>query len=232
VKDINAVSEIYQAAQAQRHRSLHDKNATDARETKPSTSTEAVRAQPCPPSSHTIGDIRDRRHPLEICIEAYCKERLLGDETMSPSAQNVMTAILHVWESTRHVSDQEDRRDLAMMVTENAGSDYDLGCRCLSGIARGVQQSIPDPCVHSMIKIIRESAVDLPKAIVAYTRSLSDGHKSWSTWTWVDLLYAWLERQGRSEAAQGTTLLEYSMKTMKSAEWYAASSYGLHLGQH
>ncbi|KAF1917829.1 hypothetical protein BDU57DRAFT_514297 [Ampelomyces quisqualis] len=207
--DMKALADIHETAEAQQQLRLDSQSPALL----DSTAVEKIATGSSP--SKTAVYEKSLRHPLLEHTEAYCIDRVLGGQIMSPSSRRTMSAILHVWESTSMPKIDFDRRTLAMLVVESAGTDSTLRCRCLSEIA--FTKEMPQPSVQELLTILRISATDLSQAIVKFVKILAS-RKTW-TLCWRSLILAWMERQGQNGGSKQHTVLDHTLHTMKASQW-------------
>jgi hypothetical protein len=199
--DLKIVTEIHDALQL--HRINHSKGST--------TSPSKVYV-----SSDLLGEEHVGVHPILKHVEAFCIDRVLGQEAMSESAERIIEAMMHVWKSTSKPIVDLRRRDLAILVLESAGNDFSLACRCLTNITFA---SLLDTSVMNLIIVLRKSESELSEAIVDFVRLVTALDKTWAE-CWKDLLYSWIERQAQPAVfKQQDDVLQRSLKTMSVVEW-------------
>lgn len=208
--DLATVIEIHDALQAQQQE----------RPTKATTSKENAHDVPKITSevsvpSYLLGEEESGAHPLRKHAEAYCIDRLLGQEAMSESAKCTTEAMMHVWKNTAKPHVNTERRDLAIAVSRSTAKDSALCCRCLTNIAFVI---LPANSVTNLLSILRKPESELSEAIIALINLLTAPGESWAQ-CWKDLLYAWLERQAQPGVFKGEHALQYSLRTMNVAEW-------------
>ncbi|KAF1844586.1 uncharacterized protein K460DRAFT_94487 [Cucurbitaria berberidis CBS 394.84] len=176
---------------------------------------ETIKHVPVP--SYLLGQPEKTRHPLEDVIEEFCILRLLEPGKVSQTTQRTISAILNVWESTARPHIDYDRRSLAILVSRSTGDDHQLRCRCLMEIAQGNTLLEPPTFVKDLLTIMLQADIHPERAFIEFTHLLAD-RKSW-TLCWRDLLYMWLEQISEPGCFQSTTILDYTLQTMKAAEW-------------
>jgi hypothetical protein len=203
-EQMKAVVEIHDAAHA--HRLRH-----------PVSTSKTTTVESSATASDSLKDNKASRHPLEIHIEAYCVDRVLGGDTISHSSQRTMTAILQVWESSSKPQVDIERRELAIHVSEIVGTDFILRCRCLAEIATGSELLGPSTFNKDLLSIMYMSRSELSQAIVDLTNLLAE--KKVRAQCWRDLLYMWLESQCETSHSEKQTVLEYSLQSMKTVQW-------------
>jgi hypothetical protein len=213
--DMDTIVQIYDEVQRQELKQDPDisKPAISKHE-EPDTAkqTEGKVLQPCK-------DGRDKsiRHPLEENIEAYCVDRVLGGKAMSHSCKRTMAAIIHIWKSTSKPSIDLERRELAVLVSQRAGTDFILRCRCLAGIASSEEMLQPKTFVKDLLAILRELEKDTSQAIIMFIQLLAS--QKVAALHWKDRLHVWLDRQCQPGVFNGKTVLDHSVQTLKAAQW-------------
>jgi hypothetical protein len=207
--DVRIVAEIYEAAQAQQLKPIQIQKALSDETHNVTTPSDRV-------SIHTNldGDAKRMQLSLQDHVEAYCKDYILGQETMSQRAQNVVDSMMHVWKNTSKPHTDTDRRNLAIILTKSAGTYSSLCCRCLANIAF---TSLSITSVTHLSGILRKSKTNLNEAIVDLTNLLAKD-ASWAQ-CWTDLLHLWLSRQCQSGTFKGDDVLEHSLQTMDIGQW-------------
>jgi hypothetical protein len=199
--DMRMITEMHDALQL--HRPNDPKRLT--------TSTSKISVPSDLLGEEEIGLCSIRKH-----VEAFCIDRVLGQEAMSEAAERIIEAILHVWKNTSKPHPDRKRRDLAILVSERAGNDFSLACRCLTNIAFA---SLPDASVISLTSILRKSESELSEAIVDFINLLTALEETWAQ-CWKDLLYSWIERQAQPALfKEQDDVLQHSLQTMSVVEW-------------
>jgi hypothetical protein len=208
---ITWITEIYNAAQAHRlkeHRSRRSFVWVD-----PDISAELLFALATPVE-------KKMRHPLETIIEQYCLGRLLGTGTVTDATWRALGEILHVWENTNGLPVYNERRALAILISAYMGDHETLNCRCISEIAPKHFQLVPPTFAKCLRDIVAQADNDPQEAIVALNKLLAK--KDGCTRCWKALLYRWLEKVDKnSRACRSTSLLNYTLDTMKTTEWFS-----------
>jgi hypothetical protein len=202
---ITWITEIYNTAQAHRHRSRSSFVWVD-----PGTPAELLFALATP-------DEKKMRHPLETAIEQYCLSCLLGTGTMTDATRWALGDILHVWRNTEGPSVSQERRALAILISAYMGDHESLERSCISEIAPKHFSLEPPTFDKRLLNIVAQAETEPHKAIVALTKLLAE--KDGCTRCWQALLYRWLEKDDRHRGRHSTSLLNYTLGTMKTAEW-------------
>lgn len=216
--DIRTVVQIYEAAQDHRQKQRlldHPNSVASQQEGKPRECAEKSKH-----AEHLMTMLTEKtenRSILEEVSEAYCIDQLLGGPTISHSHQRIVQNIMLVWKQTSKPTIDEDRRELAILVSENAGSDFILRCRYLAEIAFGKEILEPGTSAKELLTIVRKSGNELPQAIIDLTNLISS-KKAWTS-CWKDLLYLWFERQNDTINYIGPNILDYSLQVMSAAQW-------------
>jgi hypothetical protein len=211
LNNLKMAIEIYEAAYAQRPK-LSNNAARQVFEDHKST------ADPTFPDSnqHTVV-----RHPLEDIMEEFYTYHLLDGGRIGYPSERSIEAIFRVWQSTRSPSIDTSRRNLAILVAKSTGSDYILRCRCLDEVASGHGLSLPIAFVNGALKALRELEENVEQSAIDFTTLLSRHKASGQVLSqcWIDFAYRWLEQDPAPGVPSARNLLEYSLKTMKAAEW-------------
>ncbi|OAL01821.1 hypothetical protein IQ06DRAFT_196078, partial [Phaeosphaeriaceae sp. SRC1lsM3a] len=216
--DIRTVVQIYEAAQDHRQKQRlldHPNSVPSQQEGKPRECAEKSKH-----AEHLMTMLTEKtknRSILEEVSEAYCMDHLLGGPTINYSHQRIVQNIMLVWKQTSKPTIDEDRRELAILVSENAGSDFILRCRYLAEIAFGKAILEPGTSATELLIIVRKSENELPQAIIDLTNLISS-KKAWTS-CWKDLLYLWFERQNDTINYIGPNILDYSLQVMSAAQW-------------
>jgi hypothetical protein len=157
-------------------------------------------------------------HPWEVHIEEYCVARVLGGKSIGISSERVIKAILHLWKSTSEPHVDNDRRELAVLVATIAGTDLIiLGCKCLADIASGQHHLGPGPWIKSLLAILQKYRREMPQAIIELTNLLASNIMWGECWKY--LLCWWIHQQSQPGLPNGQTILDYSLRAMKTAQW-------------
>lgn len=215
-EELRMIVQIHEAARNQRQKQPPSKGHSEPVTSEQKTTSEDG-AKKSKQASESVSMLTVGRSILEEVTESYCIDRLLAGPTMSYSHQRIVQNIMLVWKQTSKPTIDEERRELAILVSENAGSDFTLRCRYLAEIAYGKELLEPGTSAKELLIIVRKSKVALSQAIIDLTNLLSS-RKAWTS-CWKDLLYLWLEQQDDSTTYLGQNVLEYSLQVMKSAEW-------------
>jgi hypothetical protein len=213
-EQMGTIVEIYEAAKAQRLESIVsspcDGDNTDR------TLPASPRRDRVPVPSSLDADHKAKSYALEDDIEAYCIERVFGGTILSNISQRTMTAIFGIWKSTSNPAFDAKRRELALLIADDLGTDSYMRCCCLSDIATGKHMQHPESSVDSLILVLRQSKDHRSRAIVTFTKLLAS-REAWSHW-WNYLLYKWIDGQNKG-LFSGPTIVEYSLQTMSVAKW-------------
>jgi hypothetical protein len=213
IKDMNMILDIY--AMVQTMRSYGDPQAFMIERIvgEPDEQTKKTPTRACPP-----GDDKSVLHPLEVHIELYCIDQVLGGEASTIPSEQAVQAILNVWNNTAKPHIDLDRRQLAVLVAKITDADIlTLGCSCLADIASGELSLVPGSRVKGLLSILRKSGSELPQATVELTNLLATSKQCSECWK--DLLYFWIRQPYPYESLEGQSILEYSLRTMKAAQW-------------
>ncbi|KAJ4369910.1 hypothetical protein N0V83_005674 [Neocucurbitaria cava] len=205
VEQMRTILDIYTAAQSQRPTPPIQSNGR------------AVHLKSDDSNKQPSGGLDIARHPLEVDIEAFWILRLLKPGSITHSTQRTITTILHVWESTAEPQVDYDRRTLAILVSRNTGDDKILRCRCLTEIAQGNKLLQSPAFVKDLLDVMVQADSEPGRAIITFAMLLTDRNST--TQCWKDLLYKWLEQMTAGEMDQSAAVIEYSLRTMKAAEW-------------
>ncbi|KAH7411861.1 hypothetical protein DE146DRAFT_784479 [Phaeosphaeria sp. MPI-PUGE-AT-0046c] len=206
--DLRIVVQVYEAAQFHRQKRGRPDNSDSV------TGQQVIGSGDCAAMSKHAAE---KRSILEEVSEAYCIDHLLGGTTISHSYQRIVQNIILVWRQTSKPTIDEERRELAILVSESAGSDFILRCRYLAEIASGTEILEPGTSATELLTVVRQSERELSKAIIDLTNLLSS-QKAWTS-CWKDLLYSWLERQNDRITHAEPDILDYSLQVMTAAEW-------------
>jgi hypothetical protein len=212
LNDIKMAIEIHEAAYAQRPRSLKDSAKGSSAKDDKST---ADFIQPSASQSTVT------RHPLETIMEEFYLHHLLDTGKIGRSCERSVEAIFKVWKSSSGPTIDRSRRELAILVTKTTGRDYILRCRYLDEITSGHQLSLPDAFIGDALRILRDLNQNVEQSFIDFTALLSN-HKSSGqmlSQCWIDFVYRWLGQDPMFDIPSARNLLEYSLKTMKAAEW-------------
>ncbi|KAF1833902.1 hypothetical protein BDW02DRAFT_598630 [Decorospora gaudefroyi] len=201
---MTAIVEIYEAAQAQRLKEYKSRDSVVWID--PDTSKTYISA----PSK--MGE----RHPLEFVIEDFCLHLLPGLGSIKEATQRKLEDILHIWEATQGPPPDNDRRTLAIILSRHTGAHDIIRCKCLVELA---SENVPESSisVKDLLSIVSQADTELQQAIVALTKVLAT--REGCTQCWKGILYRWIEHDDRHVTSHETTLTEYSLRTMNTAEW-------------
>jgi hypothetical protein len=213
LKDLRMIMEIYSAVQAQQAHVGCQVAVNECKSDETHKSTEQTSTQ-----AYTFKNDKSVAHPLEVHIEEYCVDRVLGGKPITVSSERALKAILDVWKNTAVPYIDIDRRQLALLVSKATGQDLlILGSRCLADIASGQQNLGPGSRIKDLLAILRKYESELPQAIVELTNLLAS-NKLWAE-CWKDLLCLWIHRSCQSGVLEGQNILEHSLRTMRAAQW-------------
>jgi hypothetical protein len=212
LEDVRIIAEIYSTTQS--HRSQVD-SRTSA--TKRKVGDAAKSSKEIHVMAGTSAEDKNASHPWRTCIEEYCTAQILDEKLIGTSSERVINAILNLWKSTSKPHLDPHRRELAVLVAMNAGTDLKLGRKCVTDIASWQKDMLRGSWVHELLDIIQKSESKLSQAIVKLTNLLGSNN-SWAK-CWKDLLYLWTHRQCQPGVPKGQSVLDYSLQTMKAAQW-------------
>lgn len=215
-EQMDTIAEIYSAAQRHRSKSyvinLPEEQARSYSIEDTSDITDFSNN-----SCHLLNKPDTPSHPLEGVIEDFWMRRFLQPGTVDDATQHTMTAILHVWASTAGYENNIEQRSLAIFVSKHTGNNNKLRDRCLFDVASGMRLQGGSAFIKALIKIMMLAEADLGGGIVALTELLATPQAS--ILCWKDLLYMWLHQENKPTSVRGISFLEYTLQTMKAAEW-------------
>jgi hypothetical protein len=211
--DVKIIAEIYSATQS--HQSQVG-SQTVATESKVDEAGKSTRQSPI--KADTPEECESALHPWKICIEEYCRAQILDRQPIDISSERVVNAILNLWKSTSGPHLDTDRRKLAVLVSMNTGTDLKLGRKCVTDIASWEEKVMrPGTWVKDLLGVVQMAESKLSQSIVELTSLLTLNFLTAKCWK--DLLYLWIYRQCQSAKPKGPTVLDYSLQSMKTAQW-------------
>lgn len=179
-----------------------------------------------PVPTFLTGDTKAEKHYLEEVVEQYFLHHLLSQQAADYTSQRTFDAFLRIWEGTSAGALTQDRRHLAMLVSNITADDADLRIRCLNGIAATNEQLGPNLAVLELLNILQkmdespeDSCVKLIRLLASCSRDDDDFNAQLLCWR--DLAYHQLTRETREGVFDKGDLLKHTLVTMKAAEWLA-----------
>ncbi|KAF2855037.1 hypothetical protein T440DRAFT_464347 [Plenodomus tracheiphilus IPT5] len=160
------------------------------------------------------------QHPLERVIEEFYTNRCLQHGDVARETQDVIDDLLRIWKGTTGPVVDNDRRSLAILVSELAQDNSALRNECLKEIATENRLLRPPAFIQDILAIMQQYQNEPDPATVALTKLLVE-RQAW-TRCWKNLLLIWLVRSNKSSPPWsffGSRLLEHTLQTMRAAEW-------------
>ncbi|KAJ4320889.1 GID complex subunit containing RING finger motif [Neodidymelliopsis sp. IMI 364377] len=176
-----------------------------------------------PAPSFLTGNPKRSTHPLLGAVTQHCLHRLLAQEEPIRASQRMFNLVLSVWESKSAPATIQDRRTLAVLVTEITSENIGLGNRCLAGIASAQEHLAPGLSVKDVLTILQTSKSEPDKSIVKFIELLANcsfvqDFKA-QLLCWRDLAYHLLVQEHQLGIFKERDLLRDTLRTMKVAGW-------------
>ncbi|CBX96888.1 hypothetical protein LEMA_P100190.1 [Plenodomus lingam JN3] len=210
-EQMDMIREILEVSQKQASKNSTVSLKTGAIAAKPKTSDSKVNA--------TQQLQQSMRHPLEKIIEEFYISRCLDSGKIAPETQDTIETLLHIWKSTVGNTIDSDRRSLAILVSKLIDAGATLRNECLKEIATGNRLLRPHSFIKHLLAIMQQYETEPAPATIAMTRLLTD-RQAW-TKCWKTLLLTWIARDGKPGLAKGSGFLDYTLQSMRAAEWLA-----------
>jgi hypothetical protein len=176
-----------------------------------------------PAPSFLTGQPEQATHPLLDAVTQYCLHRLLAQEEPIRASQRMFNLVLSVWESKSAPATIQDRRTLAVIVTEITSDNIGLANRCLAGIASAQEQLAPGLSVKDVLTILQTANAEPDKSVVKFIEllancSFAQDFKA-QLLCWRDLAYHLLVQEHQLGIFKDRDLLRDTLRTMKVAVW-------------
>jgi hypothetical protein len=213
LEDVKIIAEIYSATQSHQSQMSSPTTATESKVGEAGKSTKQN-----PITSDTPEEDKSVLHPWNICIEEYCTAQILDRQPINTSSERVINAMLNLWKSTSEPHLDTDRRELAVLVSMNTGTDIKLGRKCVTDIASWEEKVMRlGSWMKDLLDSVHKAESKLSQAIIQLTKLLV--LNCLTAKCWKDLLCLWIHRQCQPEIPKGQTVLDYSLQTMNAAQW-------------
>ncbi|KAH9882866.1 hypothetical protein J1614_000232 [Plenodomus biglobosus] len=160
----------------------------------------------------------ESRHPLEKIFEDFYTHRCLELGDVDPETQDTIDSLLRIWKSSGGQVVDNDRRSLAILVSKLI-IDVKLRNECLTEIAIENRFMRPPAFIKDLLAIMQQYETERAPATVTMIKLLAES-QAWIK-CWKSLLFTWLARDSKFGVAKSSKFLDYTLRTMRAAEWLA-----------